>query len=228
MCHHVLDRSKRQSLIDSLAVATTVGQGNVSRRKGNAYAIRNLLEAVPKIGIAAMQPPLIDLAGAVLGSDAMPVKAILFDKTSDANWHVGWHQDQVIAVAERIDSPGFGPWSVKAGIPHVRPSADVLEKMLALRIHLDDCDAANGVLRVIPGTHQAGLLDSASVQAAIENGESFVCIAQAGDVLLMRPLLLHSSTPASMPSHRRVIHIEYAAGPLGYGLSWPGIAAHKC
>ena len=47
-----------------------------------------------------------------------------------------------------------------------------------------------------------------------------ICTAKAGDVLVMRPLLLHSSSPAMQPLHRRVIHTEYAAIALPEGLEW--------
>jgi len=32
--------------------------------------------------------------------------------------------------------------------------------------------------------------------------------------------VLHASSPAKSPSHRRVIHIEYASGTLPEGLRW--------
>jgi ectoine hydroxylase-related dioxygenase (phytanoyl-CoA dioxygenase family) len=38
-----------------------------------------------------------------------------------------------------------------------------------------------------------------------------LCIAAAGDALLMRPLLLHASSRSTSPNNRRVLHIEYAA-----------------
>jgi ectoine hydroxylase-related dioxygenase (phytanoyl-CoA dioxygenase family) len=83
----------------------------------------------------------------------MPVRAIFFDKSSGSNWLVPWHQDLTIAVASKCEAPGFGPWSVKDGIPHVQPPDELLKQMIALRLHLDDCDASNGALRVIPGSH---------------------------------------------------------------------------
>ncbi|MEO0476521.1 MAG: phytanoyl-CoA dioxygenase family protein, partial [Planctomycetota bacterium] len=84
----------------------------------------------------------------------------LFDKIKGSNWHVGWHQDQAIAIKERIEGvPGFGPTSVKAGVPHTRASEVVLQQMLAVRIHLDDCGPDNGPLRCSPGSHLSGRLD---------------------------------------------------------------------
>ena len=44
----------------------------------------------------------------------------------------------------RVESPGYGPWTVKAGIAHVRPPIGVLEGMLTLRVHLDDCGPGRG------------------------------------------------------------------------------------
>ncbi len=41
------------------------------------------------------------------------VRAIYFDKTSEANWSVAWHQDKTIAVKEKVNIPGFEPWSIK-------------------------------------------------------------------------------------------------------------------
>jgi hypothetical protein len=71
-----------------------------------------------------------------------------------------WHQDRAIAVRDRVDVPGFGPWSVKAGLVHVEPPVDILERMLAVRLHLDDCGEDNGPLRVLPGSHAWAGLDA--------------------------------------------------------------------
>jgi hypothetical protein len=55
-------------------------------------------------------------------------------------------------VESRLPVPGFGPWSTKSGVIHVQPPAHILERMLAVRIHLDPTDDTNGALRVLPGT----------------------------------------------------------------------------
>jgi ectoine hydroxylase-related dioxygenase (phytanoyl-CoA dioxygenase family) len=126
----------------------------------------------------------------------------------------------MIPVAERKNVPGFGPWSIKAGVVHVKPPAAVLAGMLALRVHLDDCGMDNGPLRVLPGSHRHGFLSSAEVREWIATREPVTCIARRGDVLAMRPLLLHASSPAEVPAHRRVLHIEYSAQPLPSPLRW--------
>ena len=48
-----------------------------------------------------------------------------------------------------------------------------------------------------------------------------ICEAAAGDVLLMKPLLLHASSKAEAPGHRRVVHLEFARREmLAEGLRW--------
>lgn len=168
----------------------------------------------------ASKLPIIDLATTVLGTNALAVKAILFDKTAEANWKVAWHQDLTIAVKEKKAVEGFSAWSEKAGIPHVQPPVEILENLLTLRIHLDDCDADNGALKVMPKSHLHGKLDSEQISHLGETGKAYICTAKAGDVLAMRPLLLHSSSASVQPCHRRVLHIEYAGFKLPEGLEW--------
>jgi ectoine hydroxylase-related dioxygenase (phytanoyl-CoA dioxygenase family) len=91
--------------------------------------------------------------------------------------------------------------------------------MLAVRIHLDDCSADNGPLRVIPGSHKHGFLSDRQIQDWPKS-EAVTCIANRGDAILMRPLLLHNSAPATVPSNRRVIHLEFAAEALPNGVEW--------
>jgi ectoine hydroxylase-related dioxygenase (phytanoyl-CoA dioxygenase family) len=169
---------------------------------------------------AAMQSALFDLASEILGRDAFPVRAINFDKTANANWKVTWHQDLTIAVRERVNVDGFGPWSAKDQIPHVQPPVEVLERMVSLRVHLDDCALSNGPLRVIPRSHRSGRLSAEDIALARSRSAEHVCVAKTGDVVAMRPLLLHASSVATEPGHRRVLHVEYAADNLPDGLEW--------
>lgn len=156
----------------------------------------------------------------MLGPDARLVRSILFNKRPEANWQVAWHQDLSIAVREHIETPGFGPWSVKEGAPHVQPPPWVLEQMLTLRLHLDAADAGNGALWVIPGSHRLGRLPASEASAHAANHSPALCAAEAGDALLMRPLLLHASRKSTSDRPRRVIHLEFAASELPAPLSW--------
>jgi ectoine hydroxylase-related dioxygenase (phytanoyl-CoA dioxygenase family) len=180
---------------------------------------RNLLDDAHIGGLAAA-PTLRQFACAVLGESCFAVRALFFDKTPDANWKVVWHQDLTIATQERHDVPGYGPWTEKAGVPHVQPPVDVLEQMLAIRVHLDPCTAENGPVRVIDGTHRIGRLTPDAIDRLRAERSESLCVAAEGALLAFRPLLLHASSPAIRPAHRRVIHIEYAAQSLASPLVW--------
>ncbi len=160
--------------------------------------------------------PVREVIGAILGPGACAVRALLFDKVPAANWKVPWHRDRTISVRQRIETPGFGPWSMKNGIHHVQPPRPVLAGMLAMRVHLDDCDADSGPLRVIPGSHCDVNLD----EPAATRRPFVTCVAPCGSALLMRPLLLHASSPARSPRRRRILHLEFAATALANGLEW--------
>jgi ectoine hydroxylase-related dioxygenase (phytanoyl-CoA dioxygenase family) len=181
---------------------------------------RNLMQRVPGIAALATSPKIIGLLKSLLKREPFPVRSIFFDKTPEANWLVPWHQDLSIAVKERFDLPGYGPWSNKDCVPHVQPPIEILETMVTIRIHLDDCDESNGALRVTPGSHREGRLDVASIAEARKLRDEVTCRAQAGDALLMRPLILHASSQAESPTHRRVIHLEYGTCRLPLGLDW--------
>ncbi len=160
------------------------------------------------------------LVRGVLGPGAFAVRGLLFDKTPTANWGVPWHQDLTIAIKRRVEAPGFGPWTVKGGVPHVRPPVEVLERMVTIRLHLDDVDSENGPLLVVPGSHRQGRLNVASSQEWLDKNCAQACLVSRGGVLMMRPLLLHASSPSNGSAHRRVVHLEYATGPLPFGLEW--------
>jgi len=181
--------------------------------------LRNLLD-IAAVAALAEGERIGSLVYPLLGRAAFPIRAILFDKTEASNWKVSWHQDLTIAVRERRDVPGYGPWSSKQGVVHVQPPAAILEQMLAVRLHLDHSGTGNGPLRVIPGSHSAGKLRDAEIPAWQQKTSEELCLVPRGGALVMRPLLLHASSPASEPHHRRVLHIEYANCELPAGLEW--------
>ena len=181
---------------------------------------RNLMQRVPDIAALAVSPKILGLLKGLLGVEPLPVRSIFFDKTPEANWFVPWHQDISIAVNQRRDVSGYGPWSMKDGVPHVQPPKEILEAMVTIRLHLDDCDAPNGALRVIPSSHRSGKLDAASIAEIRLQHAEIACSVRAGDALLLCPLLLHASSEALSPAHRRVIHLEHATCSLEEGLEW--------
>src|SRR5271170_5932318 len=60
--------------------------------------VRQLLQRSTVVRRMGESSELRGIAASVLGKNARPVKAILFDKTPAANWYVTWHQDLTIAV----------------------------------------------------------------------------------------------------------------------------------
>jgi len=189
---------------------------------GGSGSLRNLFRLCPEVRETALSAAVRTPVEAVLGPGAFPVRAILFDKTPEANWKVGWHQDLVIPVRQQAEAPGFSGWSRKEGVAHCHPPPAVLEGMLTLRLHLDDCGPENGPLRVLPGSHAAGKLEPADIRAWKARVPPAACLLPAGGAVLMRPLLLHASSAMTAPGHRRVVHLEFAAGALPGGLEWPG------
>ncbi|WP_420125735.1 phytanoyl-CoA dioxygenase family protein [Longimicrobium sp.] len=206
-------------LLDAMA---EVDSSAAIARRGSVHAVRNLLEAVPRVRELARSEPVRALVEPVLGAECFVVRGILFDKTPEANWKVAWHQDLTIAVREPREAPGFGPWSEKAGIPHVQPPAEVLERMLTVRVHLDACGPENGPVQVIPGSHRAGRLAPGEIDGWRERAPAVACTSPRGGALVMRPLILHASSPSTLPAHRRVVHLEFAADALPHGLDWHG------
>ncbi|MFL6229763.1 MAG: phytanoyl-CoA dioxygenase family protein [Pyrinomonadaceae bacterium] len=199
----IIEHERISELISALA---TVGEASGARRRGDIYAIRNLLEVVPALRELAESSRVRSLVEAVLGGNAFVVRALLFDKTPEANWKVAWHQDLSIAVRRRIETDGFGAWSEKAGVTHVQPPAELLRDMLTVRLHLDACDKTNGALKVFPGSHLCGRLGADEIRRWREGARHVECEMAHGGALLMRPLLLHASSPAAKPRHRRVVH----------------------
>jgi ectoine hydroxylase-related dioxygenase (phytanoyl-CoA dioxygenase family) len=152
------------------------------------------------------------IASGHLSPDAVAIQAIAFNKTDATNWKVAWHQDVMFPFAERVRSPGFAVPTVKQGIDYARPPAGILEQLLAVRLHLDDCHETNGPLRISPATHLLGILETATIFSVVTTHGEVSCLAQKGEILLMRPLALHASSQATAPKHRRVLHFFYHSG----------------
>ncbi|HEY2039128.1 MAG TPA: phytanoyl-CoA dioxygenase family protein [Edaphobacter sp.] len=212
-----LSREQVASLISALE---SINDNGAVRRRGGIFAVRNLLDVSTEVRDLATSDAVRRLVEPALGAQFFPVRGILFDKIPDANWKVPWHQDVTIAVQERVESEGFGPWSVKADVLHVQPPAFVLENMISVRLHLDRCDENNGALRVIPGSHIGGRIPEEKISEIRERQPEEICIVDEGGALLMRPLLLHASSPSSVPGHRRVIHLDFASLTLPDGMRW--------
>jgi ectoine hydroxylase-related dioxygenase (phytanoyl-CoA dioxygenase family) len=174
---------------------------------------------VPVVRALADDRRLVAIASHFVGVSPMPFRATLFDKSPGANWLVVWHQDTALPLRRRIDDAEWGPWSTKGGLLYAHAPAWALEKVVALRVSLDDSSISNGPLRVLPETHASGVLDDAQIEQAARDVTPVDCVTPSGGVVAMRPLTVHASSKSADDRPRRVLHIEYAAAvDLGSGV----------
>ena len=186
-------RPDAMSALDVLLDAALASPSLRASRDGQGQIVgsRHLIDDAPELCRRALAA-VGSLVREVLGDDAGLVRALFFDKPIGSSWALPWHQDRVIAVRE-------GGTSKPGGVPLLDAGDALLSRMLGVRIHLDDADEDNGALRVRPGSHRSS-----------ESSEERTLRARRGDVVLMRPLLLHASARARDPRPRRVIHLELA------------------
>ena len=194
----VLSPIECERLVASLA-------GTVRSRAGARHLMRD-----PAVMTIAADPRLLDLAREWLGPDAVPYRATLFDKSVFSNWLVSWHQDTALPLKVRSNDPRWGSWSTKAGILYAQAPAGELERIVALRLHLDASTRENGPLRLLPESHLHGVLSDEAVRDLVASKPSTECLSDIGGIIRMRPLIVHASSKAVNDARRRVLHIEYA------------------
>ncbi|QJE97787.1 phytanoyl-CoA dioxygenase family protein [Luteolibacter luteus] len=167
---------------------------------------------VPAVREVACQLKNELAAAKLLSSGAIAIQAIAFDKTPDTNWKVAWHQDLMFPTAEAATASGYDLPVKKAGIHYARPPLQVVEDLLAVRLHLDVCGTTNGPLRICPGSHRHGFIPSPDCTGWVTARQEKLALAAEGEAILMRPLLLHASSQATVPAYRRVLHLVYHSG----------------
>ena len=182
------------------------------------FAIRQLLIQIPELKPLLFNKKLIDIISNNFDKDAFLTKAIYFDKPQSSNWFVSYHQDLSISVKEKVDVKNYSKWTNKKGQLGVIPPIEILENILTLRIHLDDTTERNGALRVIPQSHNKGVIRPETLHD-IQTPE-VLCEVNAGGVMLMNPLTLHASNKTTNNKQRRVIHLEFSSLNLHQPLEW--------
>lgn len=190
-----------------------------STRNGTAFGMRGLMSKSAAVRKLANSVVLHQLVTPYLGENAQPVRTIFFDKTPSANWPLPWHQDRVIAVSAHHEIDGYDKWTLKDGVDHVEPPAEILKQIVTIRLHLDDCDETNGALKVMAGWHDS-VKPSAALAALRQSDNIQTLSLKAGDAVLMRPLTPHSSDKSISERRRRVLHIEYCGVDLPSPLTW--------
>ncbi len=228
----LLDAPQVQRWLSLCKVAFESDDVGMLRSRGSLYGSRSLLRVMPDVVELALEGSLRSLITEILGDGWGVVRGLFFDKPPDRSWTLPWHRDRTIAVAahESYESfsgiEGFSNPTVKAGIPHLVAPQWLLERMLTIRVHLDEVTHENGPLVVLPGSHRCERADD----ELATHGEAGVIPIHcaAGDVLVMRPLLAHTSqlSVAGTQRHRRIIHLELApASILPARLEWQDFIA---
>ncbi|MFV1985548.1 MAG: hypothetical protein ACC657_18510, partial [Thiohalomonadales bacterium] len=116
IARNVVSRSDIDEMIIELRAFSETAPG---------HGIRNADKKIKSICRLSKSTQLISMAKSILGSKPHVVRVILFDKTPDKNWLVSWHQDKTISLRDKVEIPGWGPWSIKDNMHHVQPTLDV-------------------------------------------------------------------------------------------------------
>ena len=149
------------------------------------------------------------------------VRFLVFDKNKESNWSLPWHQDRVIAVADKFDHiPGYVSWTRKSGIWHVEPPITILENSFFARVHLDDCDETNGCLEIAPRSHRKGKVAAIDCARVAEQSDVESCSAKRGDVLFVKALTIHGSKSSTSDLPRRTLRIDFCSDTLPEPLAW--------
>lgn len=210
----------KKDLVSSDLVKAVIDEIEVYNEKMPKHGIRNVDKKFVSISNIVGCKELLNEARQVLGKDPQVVRVIFFDKTPEKNWLVTWHQDKTVALNSKINIEGWGPWTLKDKTHHVQPPLSVLNQMVTFRVHLDAASDENGCLKVIPSSHELGILKQNEIDEIVKNNEVMFCEVKAGDTVVMRPHILHSSSKSLIPEHRRVVHIEFSSYELPNNTSW--------
>ena len=188
------------------------------RKSVDLFAIRQFLKEVPATLDTIINVNLKSILTQLLGDKYFVVKSIYFDKPQTSNWYVSYHQDLTISVDKKVSLDGFGFWTLKQNQFAVQPPLEILQNVVTVRIHLDDTNENNGALKVIPKSHLKGIYRPENIDWKTEN--EVTCNVSKGGIMLMKPLLLHSSGRTTDNRQRRVIHIEFSNQELPAELHW--------
>jgi len=208
-----------QQIEDILAAINRADTTKESFRKSDdLFAIRRFLKEVPDTIDLIFNKKLKSIIREVFGKDYFLVKSIYFDKPETSNWFVSYHQDLTISVNQKVEIPGFGPYTKKHDQFAVQPPLNILASNFTIRIHLDDTNEENGALKVIPNSHSKGIYRAETIDWSIEKEVS--CNVARGALMIMKPMLLHSSSRTTNNKKRRVIHLEFSNQLLPKELQW--------
>lgn len=188
------------------------------RKSADLFAIRQFFRDIPETLAIVFNDNLKSVLRELPGDKYFVVKSIYFDKPQTSNWYVSYHQDLTISVDKKYELKGFQCWTKKQNQFAVQPPLHILQNIVTIRIHLDETDQNNGALKVVPKSHLKGIYRPETINWSVEEGVT--CNVSKGGIMLMKPLLLHSSGRTTNNNQRRVIHVEFSNRELPLGLNW--------
>lgn len=191
----------------------------------NTFGVREVLIKCPALIGLIFNEKLRRLLRDINPNPLRLIKSIYFNKPPRANWIVNWHQDLTINLQTPGVAKGYQNWRTVRGRTVVQPNQELLENIFTVRIHLDNCTAANGALRVIESSHRNGVVNL-NEWTETKPGIERICEVPKGGVLVMRPLLLHASRRTTNEQQRRVLHLEFTDQTLPDRLAWKEAITH--
>lgn len=175
---------------------------------------------VPFIRDLAHHPQILDCMEALMGPDIMILSTHAFCKYPQTHQkHVAWHQDVTYWGLEP-------PYALTAWYA------------------IDDSDADNGCMRVLPGSHRQGVLEhgksdqpgnllsiNQQVSCAIDEQQAVNLELRSGQISIHHGHLIHNSHPNHSTRRRCGLTIRYCpphVKPItrnSLGQAWPAVLA---
>jgi ectoine hydroxylase-related dioxygenase (phytanoyl-CoA dioxygenase family) len=213
---NVFSDTEIENIISTISNADTSKE--TFRKTNDLFAIRQFFKEIPPAFDKVFNDKLKNIISEIFGKDFFVVKSIYFDKPENSNWFVSYHQDLTISVDRKLEIENFGPWTTKQNQFAVQPPLEILQDNFTIRIHLDKTNAENGALKIILKSHLKGVYRPETIDWNIET--ETVCNVDKGGIMIMKPLLLHSSGRTTNNNKRRVLHIEFSKSFLPENLNW--------
>lgn len=216
----VLDRMYSDSEIAAIisCIEKVAAEKQLAQSSANLFAIRQVIRKIPELKPLLFTEKLHELLQSFFSKSYFLTKAIYFDKPSESNWFVAYHQDLSISVDQKVKVSNYKNWTFKKGQFGVQPPLDILENIVTIRVHLDKTEKENGALKVIPTSHKKGIYRLETIDWNKET--EHICEVKKGGVMLMKPLTLHASERTTNHKQRRVLHLEFSTKQLAKPLQW--------
>ena len=164
--------------------------------------------------VAAKLPLGFKNALSEYGFNPMPLRAVGFKKSVESNWSLPWHQDRVVAMAEKIPHPDLKNWSCKSGVWHCEPAPSILARMAFAHIAFDNIRDSQGGLELAEDTHKSGTICAETIDSHIKASKIVCPTLKAGDVLLISALMLHRSSAMKMQCSRKTLRVDFVKRAL--------------